>query len=338
MVIRPEEVLPELRSAADSWHDIFYLSDEELVALVREMQIDILVDLSGHTAFHRLLAFARRPAPVQAEWIGYFHSSGLSSIDYFITDPFTSPAGSGQRFTETPVYLPHTRFCYGPPAYAPEVGPLPAQKNGYVTFGSFNRLPKLTGEAVNAWSQILRCVPGSRLVIKSGALSEPLVQSRLRARFAQHGVAEECLDLRMGSNHPEMLAEYGDIDIALDTFPFNGGMTTLEALWMGVPVLTIAGDTVVSRQTVSALANIGLAEELAFADAAAYIAGAVALASDGVRLAALRQQLRPRMAASPLRDAAQFTRDLEALYRRMWQAWCAGEKLPSDLQMERPAL
>ena len=333
MVIRPEEVLPELRSAADSWHDIFYLSDEEVVALVRETQIDILVDLSGHTAFQRLLAFARRPAPVQAEWIGYFHSTGLSSIDYFISDPWTSPAGGGQLFSETPVHLPHTRFCYGPPDYAPEVGPLPCRKNGYITFGSFNRLPKLTDETVALWSQILQAVPASRLVIKSGALSEPLVQSRLLARFARHGVAADRLDLRHGSSHPEMLAEYGDIDIALDTFPFNGGMTTLEALWMGVPVLTLAGDTVVSRQTVSALANMGLAQELAFGEAAAYIAGAVALAADGERLAALRQQLRPLMAASPLRDAAQFTRDLEALYRRMWQAWCRGEKLPSDVQM-----
>jgi predicted O-linked N-acetylglucosamine transferase (SPINDLY family) len=306
------------------------------VALVRETRIDILVDLSGHTAFHRLLAFARRPAPVQAEWIGYFHSTGLSSIDYFITDPWTSPAQGGQLFTETPLYLPHTRFCYGPPDYAPEVGPLPARKNGYVTFGSFNRLPKLTDEAVAAWSQILRAVPGSRLVIKSSALSEHLVQSRLLARFAQQGVAADCLDLRTGSNHAELLAEYGDIDIALDTFPFNGGMTTLEALWMGVPVLTLAGETVVSRQSVSALANIGLVEELVFADVAAYIAGAVALASAGERMAALRQQLRPRMAASPLRDAAQFTRDLQALFRRMWQAWCAGEKLPSDLQSGHP--
>jgi predicted O-linked N-acetylglucosamine transferase (SPINDLY family) len=143
--------------------------------------------------------------------------------------------------------------------------------------------------------------------------------------------------LREGSGHFEMLCEYGDIDIALDTLPFNGGMTTLESLWMGVPVVTIAGDTVVSRQTVSVLANLGLEHELAFADAAAYAAGAVALASDVQRLATLRQQLRSRMANSPLRDAAQFTRDLEDLYRRMWQAWCAGEKLPSDLRIKGDA-
>jgi predicted O-linked N-acetylglucosamine transferase (SPINDLY family) len=200
-----------------------------------------------------------------------------------------------------------------------------------VTFGSFNRLPKLTDAALQAWSRILLAVPRSRLVIKSGALSEPLIRERLLARFAQAGIGAERLDLREGSSHDVMLAEYGDIDLALDTFPFNGGMTTLEALWMGVPVVTIAGDTVVSRQTVSALANLGLAEELAFADCASYVAGAVALAGDYARLATLRQHMRPRMASSPVRDAAQFTRDVDALYRRMWQAWCAGEKLPSDV-------
>jgi predicted O-linked N-acetylglucosamine transferase (SPINDLY family) len=338
MVVRPGDVLPELRLAADTWEDIFYLSDDEVSDLIGAANIDILIDLSGHTAFHRLQAFARRLAPIQVEWIGYFHSTGMAAMDYFITDPFTSPTGSGQLFSEVPVHLPHTRFCYGPPAYAPEVSELPAKRNGFVTFGSFNRLPKLTDEAVHAWSRILLLVPNSKLAIKSGALSEQLVRKRLLTRFEKAGIAPQRLDLREGSNHDAMLSEYGDIDIALDTFPFNGGMTTLEALWMGVPVVTIAGDTVVSRQTVSVLANLGLEHELAFADVAAYIAGAVALASDVQRLATLRQQLRPRMADSPLRDAAQFTRDLEALYRRMWQAWCAGKKLPSDLRMEGTAL
>lgn len=328
MLIRPEEILPELREAADTWEDIFYLDDEEVSALIGKAEIDILVDLSGHTAFHRLLVFARRPAPVQAEWIGYFHSTGMTAIDYFITDPATTPSDSGQLFSETPVYMPHTRFCYGPPEYAPDVVAPPLEKRGTVTFGSFNRLPKMTDAVVAAWSRILLAVPDSRLIVKSGALSDTTAHDRLLARFARQGIAAERLDLREGSSHGEMLAEYGDIDIALDTFPFNGGMTTLEALWMGVPVVTIAGDTVVSRQTVSALANIGLADELAFPDEDAFVAGAVALAGDSARLAALRSQLRPRMVDSPLRQSEQFTRDLEALYRRMWQAWCVGEKLP----------
>lgn len=331
MAVRSEDVLPELRAAAHHWEDIFFLTDEEVDALIRKSEIDILVDLSGHTAFHRLLVFARKPAPVQVEWIGYFHSSGMSSIDYFITDPHTSPRDGGQLFSETPVYLPHTRFCYGPPEYAPAVVPPPSIKAGTITFGSFNRLPKLTDEVIAAWSQILVRVPHSRLVIKSGALSETVVEERLRIRFRQHGVEDAQLVLREGSAHHDMLAEYGDIDIALDTFPFNGGMTTLEALWMGVPVVTIAGNTVVSRQTVSALANLGLADELAFVDVDAFVAGAVVLAGNPNHLAELRESLRPRMQASPLRDSKQFTKDLESLYRRMWVAWCKGKKLESNV-------
>lgn len=332
MLVRPEEALPELRDAADTWEDIFFLGDDEVDEAIRKAQIDILVDLSGHTAFHRLLVFARQPAPVQAEWIGYFHSTGMRSIDYFITDPVTTPVGSGQLFSETPVYLPHTRFCYGPPDYAPDVVEPPVEKRGAITFGSFNRLPKMTEESVAAWGSILRAVPASRLIIKSGAFTDATARERLTARFAQQGIDADRLELRENSVHAAMLGEYRDIDIALDTFPFNGGMTTLEALWMGVPVLTIAGDTVVSRQTVSALANIGLDKELAFSNVDDYVAGAVALANDPRRLAELRRELRPRMVASPLRQSEQFTRDLEALYRSMWQAWCRGEKLTSAIE------
>lgn len=331
MVIRAEEVLPELREAADKWEDIFFLSDEEVADMIRKDDIDILVDLSGHTAFHRLLAFARRPAPIQVEWIGYFHSTGMKSIDYFITDPHTTPSGRGQLFSEIPVYMPHTRFCYGPPAYTAEVVPPPVEKSGSITFGSFNRLPKMTDEVVNAWARILHAVPDSRLVVKAGALADTTAKERLTARFTKLDISSDRLELRENSSHREMFEQYGDIDIALDTFPFNGGMTTLEALWMGVPVVTIAGNTVVSRQTVSALANIGLADQLAFPDVEAYIQGAVALASDRQRLVKLRQEMRPRMAASPLCESEQFVRDLEGLYLRMWEAWCRGEKLAGDI-------
>ncbi len=331
MVVRSENVLPQLREGADHWEDIFFTNDEELVDMIRKAEIDILVDLSGHTAHHRLTAFACRPAPVQVEWIGYFHSTGMQSLDYFITDPYTSPPGSGQLFSEIPVYMPHSRFCFGRPAHSPEVAPSPVEKSGSITFGTFNRLPKLTDEVVIAWARILDRVPGSRLVLKAAPLSDTTARERLISRFAQQGISSDRLDLRERSPHTEMLTQYGDIDIALDTFPFNGGMTTLDALWMGVPVVTIAGNTVVSRQTVSVLENIGVADELAFPDVDAYIRGAVALAKDTARLARLRREMRPRMAASPLCQPEQFVRDLEALYRRMWQAWCRGEKLPSGI-------
>jgi predicted O-linked N-acetylglucosamine transferase (SPINDLY family) len=199
-----------------------------------------------------------------------------------------------------------------------------------VTFGCFNRLEKLVDAVIDAWAEVLQTLPGARLLLKAGTLENVAMADDLRRRFAVRGVDGGRLDLRGRSDHAVMFAEYGDVDIALDPFPFNGGMTTLEALWMGVPVVTVAGEGVVSRQSVSVLENIG-AQELIFPTVAAYIDGAVALANDRDRLVRLRQELRPRMAASPIRQAEQFTRDLEALYRRMWRAWCSGSRLPSDI-------
>lgn len=323
----PDAITALIKAKATGWHDVMLMPDDELAQLIHDDGIDILVDLAGHTAFNRLPVFIRKPAPIQVSWIGYFHSTGLSSIDYFLTDPHTSPEGSGQLFSEVPLRLPHTRFCYSPPGYAPEVAETPCVHNGYITFGSFNRLAKLVEPVIAAWSAVLQGVPTAKLLIKAGGLHEEAICDRVLSRFAVYGVSAERLIFRPVSDHALMFAEYGEIDIALDTFPFNGGMTTLEALWMGVPVVTIAGDSVVSRQTVSALTNIGLADELAFVNVDAYVAGAIALANNPARLIELRSQIRPRMAASPLRQPEQFTRDLESLYRRMWQAWCRGEKL-----------
>jgi predicted O-linked N-acetylglucosamine transferase (SPINDLY family) len=329
--VKKDGITTDIAAAVNAWSDVVFETPQELAIRIREAQVDVLIDLSGHTGNHRLLGFALRPAPVQATWIGYFNTTGMSSMDYFITDPHTSPAGSGQQFSEHALHLPHTRFCFSEPDYAGDVAPPPMLANGFVTFGSFNRLPKLSPTVLDAWAQILLAVPRSRLILKAAALADEDVCQQFTDRFAQRGVEAARLDLRGTSAHREMFDEYGHMDIALDPFPFNGGMTTLEALWMGVPVVTLEGDTVVSRQTYSALANLDLAGELAFANVDAYVAGAIALATNPGRLAELRSQLRPRMSASPLRDAEQFTRDLEALYRRMWVAWCEGRKLESDV-------
>lgn len=330
MMRHEDNITKAIRIAADRWHDALLDSDDELAEKIRAEGIDLLVDLSGHTAYQRLCAFALRPAPVQATWIGYFHSTGLSSIDYFITDPHTSPRGCGQLFSETPVWLPDSRFCYSPPEYAPPVAPSPCERLGHITFGCFNRLEKLVPAVLDTWAEILHRVPQARLLLKGKGLGEGSEREWIVGEFRRRGIAEERLDLRDRSSHPEMLAEYGEVDIALDPFPFNGGMTTLEALWMGVPVVTLAGSAVVSRQTYSALANVGLTE-LAFPTRDSYIAGAVALAQDRARLARLRASIRERMAASPLCQAEKFTRDLERLYRDMWRAWCEGRRLPSAI-------
>lgn len=325
-----EPVTVAIRESAGSWIDALLMSDDELAEQIHSDQIDILVDLSGHTAYNRLPAFVRRPAPVQATWIGYFHSTGLDSIDYFITDPFTTPSGSDQLFSETPVWLPHSRFCYAPPDYAPAVAPPPVMTKGHVVFGCFNRAEKLVDPVIAAWTKILNAVPGSRLLLKAGVLENQSVCDGLRRRFMACGLDSERLELRGPSPHAEMLGQYGEIDIALDPFPFNGGMTTLEALWMGVPVVALEGQSVVSRQSTSALMNIGL-PELIFPNVDAYVQGAVALAGDTERLQRLRREMRGRMTRSPLCQPEQFTQDLEMLYRRMWQAWCKGETLGAEI-------
>lgn len=324
-----------LRSLSDYWHEIASISDDEFAKLVNTLEIDIMIDLSGHTLHNRLPAFALKPAPIEATWIGYFHSTGLSSIDYFISDRYTTPDPAKQCFSETPVRLPHSRFCFVPCNDAPEVSEPPYQRTAYVTFGSFNRLPKLSPKVIDAWSRIVMSVPDSRLIIKSAELSDAETAERMKEKFAAAGLSAERLLLRPGSSYLQMFEEYADIDIALDTFPFNGGMTTFDALWMGVPVVALEGTSVVSRQSTSILCNLGL-EELIFPDVESYIAGAVALANDRDRLAELRTIMRPRMSRSSLCDAEQFTQDLETLYQRMWQAWCRGEKIGPAIVPGKP--
>ena len=324
-----------LRANSDSWHDVLCLSTEELADLIVAQGIDILVDLSGHSGANRLQVFALKPAPVQVTWLGYFHSTGLSSIDYFISDPYTTPQRSEQLFSETLVRLPHSRFCYTPFDAVPEVAEPAFMKTGHITFGSFNRVAKLSDPVIEAWSRIVLQVPAAKLLIKDWGLDTEEKVRQLTNRFAAHGLPAERLILRPDSVYLQMFTEYSDVDIALDPFPYNGGMTTLDALWMGVPVVALAGDLVVSRQSTSMLNNIGL-EELVFADVESYVAGAVALALDSARLTELRRDIRLKMLRSPLCDAEQFTQDLELLYRRMWQAWCRGEKLGPEIVPSAP--
>jgi len=316
-----DDVTERLKAAADHWLDITGMSDEAAAARVRQDGIDILVDLAGHTGKNRLLTFARKPAPVQASWLGYPGTTGLSAIDYLIMDPVTAPAGAEAWCSEALVRLPHGRFCYAPPQFAPAVSERP---QGPLVFGSFNHLAKLGPQVVRLWARVLAAVPGSRLVLKWAGLSEVSVRERLTAAFAAEGIGADRLELRGASPHAEMLGEYGDIDIALDPFPFSGGMTSAEALWMGVPVVTWPGDRIASRQTVAFLTELGLTD-LAAQSEDDYVRIAAGLAADAARRAELRRTLRPRMIASPLTDGAKFTPGLEAAYRQMWRRWCAGE-------------
>jgi len=315
-------VTRRIKSLAGRWRAVANVDDAALCEQIRADRIDILVDLAGHTAFSRLLAFARKPAPVQVSWLGYFNTTGLATMDYFLSDPWSSPPGQESLYVERLLRLPHTRFCYEPPGYMPEVSPLPRETAGHITFGSLNNLAKLNEPVLALWSQALQAVPGSKLLLQSAALDDGANVQRLRERCARLGMAPERLDLRGFSPIEQSPAAYAEIDIALDPFPFCGGMTSLEALWLGVPVITLAGATIAGRQSTSMLANLGLTELIA-SDARQYVDKARELALDPRRLAALRAGLRPRFAASPLMDYAGFARALEAAYRRMWRDWAS---------------
>jgi protein O-GlcNAc transferase len=312
-----------LRGAADHWREISGLSDGAAARLIRDDGIDILIDLSGHTAKNRLPLFALRPAPVQASWLGYFGSTGLKAMDYLLMDEFAVPSGEQLSYSEAIVRLPHGRFCYAPPDYAPEPVDPPSLKRSYVTFGSFNHVAKIGDGVVRLWADILKANPSSRLILKWKTFEEADVHARLRAAFSARGVDTDRLELRGFSPHRAMLEQYGEIDVALDPFPFGGGLTSCEALWMGVPVVTLPGDRPASRQTAGFLDNIGLRECLA-SSPSDYVARATATASNPRRLAELRHTLRARMAASSLCDGPRFARSLETAFQGMWRRWRSG--------------
>lgn len=294
------------------WRDVAALDDSDLARRIRQDEIDILIDLSGHTAGSRLTVFAHRPAPLLVSWLGYFASTGLPCIDAVLLDEWHVPTGSEAHFVEPVIRLPRGRFCYQPVPWAPaETCPPPCSAKGYTTFGSFNNTAKYNDDVFALWARILLAVENSRLIIKWRTLADENLANSIRATFARHGVAPQRIELRPASFHADMLGEYADIDIALDPFPFTGGLTSCEALWMGIPVVTWPQSRAVSRQTLAIVSAIGL-PELAARDADDYLRIASELAADRKRLAELRRTLRQRMRDSPLMDVAAFTHQLEA--------------------------
>ncbi|MCS6850095.1 MAG: tetratricopeptide repeat protein [Gemmataceae bacterium] len=316
------------RATADTWRPTHRLTARELADLVRADRIDILFDLAGHLANNRLLTFALRPAPLQVTWIGYMGTTGLKTMDYILADRYHIAEGEECYYVERVLRLPEAFFCYDPPAEAPEPGPLPALRQGHVTFGSFNTPAKLTPQVVAVWADVLRRLPGSRLVLKFRGLDDPGVRQRFHNLFECVGIDRSRIGLKGWSPRPDHLRAYHGIDLALDPFPFSGSTTTLEALWMGVPVLTCPGTTFAGRHSYSYLSNLGLTELIAN-DLADYVNRAVALAGDLDRLSAWRRELRRRVAESPLCDAPRFARNLGGILRGIWRQWCASGPMPS---------
>ncbi|MEK9754770.1 MAG: tetratricopeptide repeat protein [Rhodospirillaceae bacterium] len=314
-----DEVTERLRRYADHWRDVYGLSDAELAARVRLDAIDILIDLNGHTRGNRLLAFARDPAPVQASYLGYPATSGLSDMHGRITDAWADPPGMTEAFhTERLLRLEHGFLCYRPPEDAPAVAPPPSLAAGHVTFGSFNNLAKLTPATIGLWAEILKAVPGARLRSKAKALGDPATLARVREDFRARGIGAERLDLLAWITDANPLAAYHGIDIALDTFPYHGTTTTMEALWMGVPVVTLAGAWHASRVGVSIMARAGL-DEMVAANAADYVKIAAALAAKPELLMELRGAIRGMLVRGGITDGVRFTQEFEAALQGLWR-------------------
>ena len=307
----PDETTRRLMGDVEVWRDIAEMSDAETARLIREDRIDILIDLAGHTGNNRLGIFAAKPAPVQMTWLGYPNTTGLSTIDYRITDGIADPAGEEVYYSEALLHLDGCFLCYQPDPNTPDVAPLPALANGHVTFGSFNNFSKINPGVLQLWSEVLKQVPGSRLLIKCPALTDDTVRVRVSAALQALGIGTERVDL-LGHTRTrqEHLALYARVDIAVDTFPYNGTTTTCEALWMGVPVLSLAGQRHAGRVGASLLRAAGLADWLAESPEA-FVAIARRRASDIGALATLRASLRQQVEASPLCDAESFTHRLE---------------------------
>ena len=318
---RTDPLTNRIKACCHEWHSAVGVSDENLARRIRDDGIDILIDLSGHTAHNRLPMFAWKPAPVQTSWLGYFSTTGVAAIDYFIADPWTAPEAEGAHFTEKIWRLPETYLCFTPPDVDVKVAPLPALNNGYITFGCFNNLSKMNDAVVALWAKVLQAVPGSRLFLKTKQLDEAKVRQSVVNRFAIHGIDAGRLIMEGAAARADLLSAYNRVDIALDPFPYTGGTTSVEALWMGVPVLTLAGERFLSHTGESILQNAGLPEWIA-ADVDDYVARAVSHTGDPQRLAALRNGLRQQVLASPIFDAPRFARHFEAALRGMWAQWC----------------
>ena len=320
-----DELTTRLRRHADQWRDIVGLEDETVAQRIRQDSIDILVDLAGHSSGNRLLTFALKPAPVQVTWIGYIATTGLKTIDYILGDRYVIPPGDEHYYVEQVVRLPHSFLCYTPPDYSIEVSPLKTSSANGITFGCFNNTAKLTPEVIRIWSRLLKTVPGSHLFLKSQGFSDEITRDHYRSLFAKQGIQSDRLRFAGQSPRDEYLTAYNEVDIGLDPFPFNGGTTTADALWMGVPVISMRGDRFVSRMGASILSAVGLGEYVVDNEDE-YIAKATALAADLPRLAKLRSRLRTQLLNSPLCDGPEFTHDLEIAYHAMWRAWYHAQK------------
>ena len=316
-----EPIRKTLRERADHWRDIFDLDDAAVIDQLRRDRVDILVDLSGHTSHQRLTVFARHPAPVQATWLGYLNTTGLRAMDYRITDAHADPAGETEHLhTERLLRMPHSQWCYFAWHELARVASPHAERPAALVFGSFNQHAKLTGRTLALWSRILREMPRAELVVFD--IRQEVVRDSVSRRMRSHGIDPDRVTMRGREAIVDYFAAIGNVDIALDTHPYNGATTTFDALWMGVPLVALRGDRGIARGSYSILRSLGADELIASSDDE-YVDLNVRLATDTAWRHRLRDSLRERLAASPLMDTNGFTRALEGHYREAWRGWCA---------------
>jgi protein O-GlcNAc transferase len=319
-VPRPDAITESVRSLAHRWHDVARASHSEIANAIHGDGIDILIDLLGHCADSHLPVFAQQPAPVQATWLGYLNTTGLTRIQYRISDAYSDPPGEADRLhTETLVRLPHSQWCYRPVMALEHAAQSPVTRNGFVTFGSFNHALKLSPTVRALWASLLAQLPGSRLIVL-GVPAGP-ARDRLLGEFKDAGISATRLTIVAPLPLEEYFRWFDAVDLALDSTPYSGGTTTCDTLWMGVPVVTLAGSRPASRSAASILSTLGLTEWIARTPQD-YVGLALRFARDPATLAALRRTLREKMRASPLMDESSFVRHMEAAYRHMWRAWC----------------
>lgn len=313
-----DDLTARLVTLFKGWHPIFGMPDQAASQLIHSLGIHILIDLSGHTDHNRLGVFGYKPAPIQASWLGYWASTGVVEMDYLIGDVHVTPLSDDACFTERLYRLPETRYCYTAPDCEVEVNTLPALTNGFITFGSFNKLHKMTEEVVSVWSEILRKVPESRLLLKAGPLCDPAMRETVSQRFQDQGIESNRLCLESASSRSQYFAAYRRVDMGLDPFPFPGGNTTVDSLWMGVPVLTLEGKTLLSRQGEGITLSSGQVDWVA-SDKDDYVLKALRFASDLEALAEIRKNLRERVLKSPLFDTQRFATNFESAMFDLWK-------------------
>ena len=318
-----DELSQRMRGRVDQWQDVSGMSAADLTAWARERKFHVLVDLNGFTGGHRLGVFAARAAPVQITWLGYEGPTRLDGMDAFLGDPNVTPDTTLDCYSERVLRLPFDFACYAPPSYAPPVAPAPSLSTGCITFGSFNKLAKLGLATLELWARVLGQVPGSRLLVKWRHADQAFARERIASALAGHGIAGSRVEFRDASPHPDMLAQYADVDIALDPTPFSGGATTCDALWMGVPVVTLRGHRFASNHTTSHLQAAGF-PELVARSADDYVSICVRLAADIPALERLRQGMRAQLSVSPLCNAALFMRPVERHYESLVRERVAG--------------